>query len=156
LLLPGAKTSAAACGIGSSSKPKKRTGTIFSVGPMPGAWGLICQNYFMATYGNPAGILGVASITEGLGATTAGGMADAIESIYNYPSNCVTFLRSHSGFDARHLDETKRAINELVSSPEDLAAVTHGRRMTIYYYALMFTNCLEASSAASIDAIAAE
>lgn len=43
--------------------------TVLSVGPMPGAWGLICQNYFMATYGNPAGILGVASITEGLGAS---------------------------------------------------------------------------------------
>src|SRR4051812_23372876 len=46
---------------------------VVASGPLPGAWGLVCQNYFMATYGNPAGILGVASITAGLGASTAGG-----------------------------------------------------------------------------------
>jgi pyrroloquinoline quinone (PQQ) biosynthesis protein C len=115
---------------------------VLSGQPLPGAWALVCQNYFMATYGNPAGILGVASITEGLGASTAGGMADLLVSHYGYGSDTVTFLRSHSGFDAKHLDETRRAINELVHSREDLDAVIQGRRMTIYYYAQMFNDCL--------------
>jgi len=110
--------------------------------PLPGAWALVCQNYFMATYGNPAGILGVASITEGLGASTAGGMADLLVSHYGYSSGTVTFLRSHSGFDAKHLEETCRAINDLIHTREDLDAVIQGRRMTIYYYAQMFNDCL--------------
>ncbi|MEN2787955.1 TenA family transcriptional regulator [Sphingomonas qilianensis] len=116
--------------------------TVLAGQPLPGAWALVCQNYFMATYGNPAGILGVASITEGLGASTAGSMADLLTSHYGYGSDAVTFLRSHSGFDAKHLDETRRAINELVHSREDLNAVIQGRHMTIYYYAQMFNDCL--------------
>lgn len=116
---------------------------VLAGGPLPGAWGLVSQNYFMATYGNPAGILGVASITEGLGATTAGGMADILVSAYGMRSDCVTFLRSHSGFDARHLEETRRAIDTLISSEDDIQAVIHGRRMTIFYYARMFSDCLE-------------
>jgi len=111
--------------------------------PRPGSWALVCQNYFMATYGNPVGILGVASLTEGLGASTAGGMADLLVSLYGYGTETVTFLRSHSGFDAKHLEETKRAINEMVRSPEDLDAVIQGRRMTIYYYSQMFSDCLD-------------
>ena len=39
--------------------------------PGPGAWGPVSQNYFMATYGNPVGILGVATATEGLGTEAA-------------------------------------------------------------------------------------
>lgn len=111
--------------------------------PMSGAWSLVTQNYFMGTYGNPAGILGVASITEGLGATTAGSMADVLVQHYGYRADTVTFLRSHSGFDAKHFDETKAAINCLVSSKEDLDAVVHGRRMTIGAYALMLHQCLQ-------------
>jgi pyrroloquinoline quinone (PQQ) biosynthesis protein C len=110
--------------------------------PHHGAWTLVCQNYFMATYGNPAGILGVASITEGLGASIAGNMADILVSNYGYRTETVTFMRSHSGFDAKHLEETEFAINELVKTPEDLEAVIQGRRMTIISYAQMFTDCM--------------
>lgn len=110
--------------------------------PHQGAWALVCQNYYMATYGNPAGILGVASITEGLGASIAGSMADILISTYGYRSETVTFMRSHSGFDAKHLEETEYAINQLVTKPEDLAAVIQGRRMTIISYAQMFTDCM--------------
>lgn len=111
--------------------------------PNHGAWTLVCQNYFMATYGNPAGILGVASITEGLGASMAGGMADVLVSDYGYRTETLTFMRSHSGFDAKHLEETKFAVNELVKTPEDLEAVIQGRAMTIISYAQMFTDCMK-------------
>ncbi|MFT3940320.1 iron-containing redox enzyme family protein [Rhodopseudomonas sp.] len=110
--------------------------------PLQGEWALVCQNYFMATYGNPAGILGVASITEGLGATTAGGTADLLIARYRYSSDCVTFLRSHSDFELHNLEETKRAIDELVTGPQDVEAIIQGRRMTIIYCAQMFSDCL--------------
>ena len=111
--------------------------------PLPGSWGLVAQNYYMATYGRPEGILGVASLTEGLGASLAGRMADILNAKQDWPRNTTTFLRSHSGFDAQHLEDCKRAINALISSPEALHAVIQGRRMTIHLYAQMFTNVLE-------------
>jgi hypothetical protein len=49
--------------------------------PGRGAWGLITQNYYMTTYGNPVGILGVASLTEGLGASMATCMADCLNTL---------------------------------------------------------------------------
>lgn len=110
--------------------------------PHHGAWTLVCQNYFMATYGNPAGILGVASITEGLGASIAGSMADVLVSDYGYRTESLTFMRSHSGFDAKHLEETKYAVNELIKTSDDLEAVIQGRAMTIISYAQMFTDCM--------------
>lgn len=118
-------------------------GQVLSSQPNQGAWALVCQNYYMATYGNPAGILGVASITEGLGASIAGNMADLLVSNYGYRTESVTFMRSHSGFDAKHLEETEHAINNLISKPEDLEAVIQGRSMTIISYAQMFTDCME-------------
>lgn len=111
--------------------------------PHHGSWTLVCQNYFMATYGNPTGILGVASITEGLGASIAGSMADLLVSSYGYDTKTVTFMRSHSGFDAKHLEECKDAINHLVKTDEDFEAVLQGRKMTIISYAQMFTDCME-------------
>lgn len=106
--------------------------------PMAGAWGLVSQNYHMATYGNPIGILGVASATEGLGATVAGRIADYLVETYRIPSNAVSFLRSHAGFDAKHLEAVRDAINDLIDDPADVRAVLHGRRMTYHYYGQMF------------------
>ena len=111
--------------------------------PCSGAWALVCQNYFMTTYGNPAGILGVASITEGLGASIAGSMSNMLVSEYGYDTKTVTFMKSHSGFDAKHLEETIDAVNNLISTEQEYEAVLQGRRMTIIHYAQMFTDCLE-------------
>jgi len=116
--------------------------TVLSRKPLSGAWGLITQNYFMATYGRAEGILGVASLTEGLGASLAGTMADMLTDKNGWPSNATTFLRSHSGFDAQHLEDCKRAINTLIETDEELEAVIHGRRMTIIFYAQMFSDVL--------------
>lgn len=79
--------------------------------PGRGAWGLVTQNYFMTTYGNPVGILGVASLTEGLGATMATELADCLNQQYGLPPSATTFLRSHGGFDVKHVEEVKSAIN---------------------------------------------
>lgn len=115
---------------------------IFAGQPRSGAWGLITQNYFMATYGNPVGILGVATATEGLGATMASQLADVLIQRYGIPSNAVTFLRSHGGFDVRHLEEAKQAVNQLVH-PDEVELVIHARRMTFINYGRLFQEALE-------------
>lgn len=117
------------------------TAKVAASSPGRGAWGLITQNYYMTTYGNPVGILGVASLTEGLGATLATRLADCLNREYGLPSNATTFLRSHGGFDVKHMEEVKAAINELTFEDE-ISYVTHARRMTIYTYAQMFDDAL--------------
>lgn len=108
--------------------------------PSPGAWGLITQNYFMATYGNPVGILGVATATEGLGADFGTMFADVMVEKYGMPSNAVTFLRSHGGFDVKHLQEAVEAI-ELIRD-EEIEIVAHARRMTFRFYGQLFNDVL--------------
>ncbi|HHX0887811.1 TPA: iron-containing redox enzyme family protein [Pseudomonas aeruginosa] len=108
--------------------------------PSAGAWGLITQNYFMATYGNPVGILGVATATEGLGADFGTMFADVMVEKYEMPSNAVTFLRSHGGFDAKHLQEAIDAI-ELIHDDE-IELVAHARRMTFRFYGQLFNDVL--------------
>ncbi|MDP3795456.1 MAG: iron-containing redox enzyme family protein [bacterium] len=111
--------------------------------PSSGAWGLITQNYFMATYGNPVGILGVATATEGLGADFGTMFADVMVEKYGMPSNAVTFLRSHGGFDAKHLEEAMNAI-ELINDDE-VEIVAHARRMTFRFYGQLFNDVLAAT-----------
>lgn len=110
--------------------------------PLAGSWGLVTQNYFMASHGRPEGILGVASLTEGLGASLAGEMATALTEQYGLPTNTTTFLRSHSGFDAQHLEDCKRAIDTLITTDAAFDAVKHARRMTIILYGQLFTDAL--------------
>ncbi|UNZ15749.1 iron-containing redox enzyme family protein [Streptomyces sp. 891-h] len=118
---------------------------VLAVPPKRGSWGLVSQNYYMATYGSPLGILGVASLTEGLGADLGKSMAEILRDTYHLEKNQVTFIKSHAGFDARHIEDVKEAVNDLLLSDNDLGEVIHGRRMTIYYYAQMFRDVLESA-----------
>lgn len=115
---------------------------VLSVPPGPGAWGLITQNYYMATYGNPVGILGVASLTEGLGAAQGDIMADTLMEQYGFQRNQVNFIKSHARFDERHIEDVKHAVNEFVATESEFAQVVHGRQMTIHHYSQMFDDVL--------------
>jgi hypothetical protein len=119
---------------------------VLSVPPKPGSWGLVSQNYYMSTYGSPVGILGVASLTEGLGADLGKSMADTLMEVYGLKRNQVTFIKSHAGFDARHIQDVKRAINDLLVHDSDLEDVIQGRRMTIHYYGQMFRDVFETTA----------
>jgi pyrroloquinoline quinone (PQQ) biosynthesis protein C len=120
---------------------------IVNTQPGPGAWGLVTQNYFMATYGNPVGILGVATATEGLGADFGTRFADLMTQQYALPSNTSTFLRSHGGFDAKHLEEAVSAL-ELIT-PDEVDYVIQARRMTFRYYGQLFADVSSAATAAN-------
>lgn len=120
--------------------------SVLAVPPKPGAWGLVAQNYYMATYGSPLGILGVASLTEGLGAGVGSVFAKVLIEQYGLKTNQVTFIKSHAGFDAKHIEDVKNAVNDLILTDEDLNEVIHGRQMTIHYYSQMFHDVLAAAS----------
>lgn len=114
--------------------------TVIDAGPGPGAWGLFTQNYYMAAQGNPVGMLGVATATEGMGAELAGGMAQVLVERYDVPEVAVTFLRSHAGFDKKHLEEARHAVNAFAIRDEDFRHVLHGRRMTYRCYGQLFAD----------------
>ncbi|HEY0975098.1 MAG TPA: iron-containing redox enzyme family protein [Solimonas sp.] len=122
--------------------------------PGAGAWGLVTQNYYMATYGNPVAMLGVATATEGMGATLAGGMAQVLAQRYGIPDKALTFLRSHAGFDQRHLREAQRAVNDYLRDEAEFEDVVQARRMTYRYYGQLFCDVGDAvpTDATSIDA----
>ncbi|WP_433662264.1 iron-containing redox enzyme family protein [Nocardia sp. CA-128927] len=113
--------------------------------PKPGAWGLVAQNYYMATYGNPLGILGVASLTEGLGAGVGAVFAEVLVEKYGMQRSQVTFIHSHAGFDAKHIEDVKNAVNNLIVKESDMDEVVQGRRMTIHFYSQMFHDVLAAA-----------
>ncbi|MEV5753112.1 iron-containing redox enzyme family protein [Actinoallomurus sp. NPDC052308] len=118
---------------------------VLSVPPMPGSWALVAQNYYMATYGSPLGILGVASLTEGLGAGLGKVVADTLKQQYGLERGQVTFIKSHAGLDARHIEDVKQAVDGLLVRDSDLDEVVQGRRMTIHYYGQMFRDVLSAA-----------
>ncbi len=105
---------------------------VTAAAPGPGAWGVVTQNYFFAET-HPSALLGVASATEGMGADLAGDMAAALIHRHGIPAGATTFLRSHAGFDQRHFEQARDAIDDLVAD-DDLAWVIHARRMTFRYY----------------------
>ncbi len=112
--------------------------------PGPGASGLFAQNYFLASHGNPAAILGVASATEGMGAQIAGSMAQVLVQRYGIPEQAVTFLRSHAGFDQRHLEDARRAIDSW-GGGENFDDVVQARRLTFHHYGQMFRDVARAA-----------
>jgi pyrroloquinoline quinone (PQQ) biosynthesis protein C len=105
--------------------------------PGPGAWGVITQNYFFADEGHPEALLGVASATEQMGAELAGGLADVLGQRYGIPHSATTFLRAHAGFDRRHYQAVREAIDTL-ATPQSLPWIVHGRRMTFLHYGDLF------------------
>ena len=115
---------------------------------MPGAWGLVAQNYYMAAYGNPVGIVGVATGTEALGADLATTFAQLLVDKYGIPRNATTFLRTHGQSDVGHVAEAKRALNDFVHSESDLRDIVFAREMTLRYYGQLFSDVL------SVDPVA--
>ncbi len=118
--------------------------------PGPGAWSMVTQNYFLATHGHPAGILGVASATEQMGAELAGALSMVVNSRLDIDSNALTFLRSHSSFDVRHLQEVEKAIDEHGCDESVRQRIVLARRYTFRHYGQMFKDVAESSATAEI------
>lgn len=113
---------------------------VVTADPGPGAWSLVTQNYFLATRGHPAAILGVASATEQMGAELAGALSVVVSQQLSIESSSLTFLRSHASFDVRHLEEARKAINEFATDDVALRQVILARRYTFRYYGQLFND----------------
>lgn len=110
--------------------------------PGGGAWGLITQNYYLATQGDPVGILGVASATEGMGAELAGGFAQQLAQRHGIPLRALGFLRAHAGVDGTHVAQVRDAVLAHVRCEQSFAIVLHARRMTHRYYGQLFRDVM--------------
>ncbi len=117
--------------------------------PGPGAWSMVAQNYFLATNGHPAGILGVASATEQMGSELAGTLSGAVASRLGIDSGGLTFLRSHASFDVKHLAEVRKAVDQFGSDETVLRRIVLARRYTIRHYGQMFRDVLGSADEAA-------
>lgn len=115
---------------------------VLAVPPRPGSWALVAQNYYMATYGNPLGILGVASLPEGVGAATGSVIAKILRKQCGSDISRMSFMESRADFDARHVEVVENAVDNFLIYEEDLDEVIQGRRMTIHYCGRMFHDVL--------------
>lgn len=109
-----------------------------------GASYLVSQAFYNASIGNPFGNLGLASLTEGLGAGIAATVSEKLINTHGYSRKQTTFLRSHSSFDIGHLADVEKAVNKTVVTPEDQRAVVTGRLRAIDGYSMLFDDVLAA------------
>lgn len=111
-----------------------RKGFIDRIEPGPGAWSLLTQNYYLASFGGQTGLLGVASATEGLGSAMAEGIAQLLISRCGMPANSVGFLKAHAGFDKRHFEEVQQALEFIAGNETAIQSIVYARRKTFEYY----------------------
>jgi pyrroloquinoline quinone (PQQ) biosynthesis protein C len=110
--------------------------------PLGGAWAMVAQNYYLASYGNPVAILGFAVATEGLGASTATRVADYLEAHYGIPHEATSFLRVHGEADVEHFEEAKVAVERYAANPAHFRDIVHVWRMTLRSYGQLFRDVL--------------
>jgi len=115
---------------------------ILSVGPNPGAWGMITQCYFWASHGNPVALLGDAFATEELGVARGAQVARVLE-MSRIPPQATNFLRVHGSEDEEHLEAAARAIEWYVGDRDHIADISYATRMTYRNYGQLFTDVLE-------------
>lgn len=119
-------------------KPEK----VFAGRAGPGGWAVVTQDYYLASHGNPIGLLGTTSLSEQLGAEVAEPAVQALLAALKAPAAALGFIRSHGIFDAKHLADVERAIDTL-AQPDEIDEIIHARRMAIRYCAQMLTDILE-------------
>lgn len=109
--------------------------------PKEGAWSLVTQNYYLASR-NPVALLGYVLTTEGIGANYADVYADTLMEKYGFKANQVSFIRAHGGFDQKHIEDVRRAINLLEGDEEAIEQVVAVRRLSTRKYGQMFDDAM--------------
>jgi len=109
--------------------------------PGVGVWGLVTQDYYYALQGNPAGLLGTASLSEELGATLAEPAARALLAALHLPRAALGFIIGHGNFDQKHFEDARRAVNSLLL-PDEFEELLHARRMAIAHCAQLLTDII--------------
>ncbi len=118
------------------------TGEYLSGLPGMGAWTMISQNHYLATTVDPAGILGFAAATEGLGATLGPKVAEAMGQ-YPFARKALSFLKVHAAEDQDHIARVRQAFDRCAESPERFELMSRAWAYTLRAYATLFTDALE-------------
>ena len=109
--------------------------------PGLGSWTMISQNHFLATSADPAGILGFAVATEGLGASLAVRAARAMQR-YDFARPAMSFLKVHSTEDQDHIARARQAFNRCADVPERRELMLAAWKYTLRAYGQLFSDAL--------------
>ncbi|GAA3854455.1 hypothetical protein GCM10022243_19970 [Saccharothrix violaceirubra] len=110
--------------------------------PGLGTWTMVSQNHYLATKKDPAGIIGFAAATEGLGAELAPKAAKALVQ-YPFTHDALSFLKVHSTEDVEHIEEVKKAFERVAESDERYELMVEIWKFTLRAYAQLFTDSVE-------------
>jgi pyrroloquinoline quinone (PQQ) biosynthesis protein C len=110
--------------------------------PGPGASTMITQNHYLASMDDPAGIVGFAAATEGLGANLAPKAASAMAQ-YEFAQNAVSFLKVHSTEDQEHIETVRRAFERCAADPARYELMVGTWKYTLRAYGALFTDAME-------------
>jgi thiaminase len=115
--------------------------------PGMGAWTMICQNHYLAGTADPAGIMGFAAATEGLGAMLGPQVAEAMAQ-YPFAHKALSFLKVHAAEDQDHIARVRRAFDRCAQAPERFELMSRTWAYTLRAYAALFTDALTRGGAA--------
>jgi pyrroloquinoline quinone (PQQ) biosynthesis protein C len=107
-----------------------------------GTWTMVAQNHYIASMDDPAGIVGFAAATEGLGASLAPKAAAAMGR-YDFAANAVSFLKVHSAEDQEHIETVKKAFERCAADPARYTLMVTTWKYTLRAYAQLFTDAIE-------------
>lgn len=114
--------------------------------PGLGSWTMIAQNHYIATKVDPAGIVGFAAATEGLGASLAPKVAEAMGQ-YSFATDALSFLKVHSAEDQEHIAKVKKAFDRCAGTPGRYDLMVGTWKYTLRAYAQLFSDALEQGGA---------
>lgn len=100
-------------------------------------------HYYLATFGNPLGILGNIYAIEGFSNDAAGIAAKSIMEALGLRKNAVTFLVSHAAFDIKHFRNAEAIIQKFINQPDDERSVIFCARGALELYASMYDSIYE-------------
>ena len=75
-----------------------------------------------------------------MGAELASAISASVGEKLQIPSKALTFLKSHSSFDVRHLDEARKAVDEFGQDAAAFDWIVFARRSTFRNYGQMFAD----------------
>lgn len=114
--------------------------------PGLGTWTMVAQNHYLATTADPAGILGFAAATEGLGATLGPQVADAMRH-YPFALRALSFLKVHSTEDQDHIARVIAAFDRCALSPKRYALMLKTWIYTLRAYGMLFSDAIDRGTA---------
>lgn len=114
--------------------------------PGLGSWTMIGQNHWIVSSVDPAGLLGFAAATEGLGASLGPKVTAAMGS-YDFTDGALNFLRVHSEEDQEHIAIVRKAFDRAIADDARYNTMLTTWSYTLRAYGQLFSDALAAVDA---------